>query len=521
MQLSELVQTSAAVAATRKRLEKLARLAELMRRFAPDEIEIGAVYLAGELPQGQIGVGPALVRSAMSGTHPAEPSLDLATVDRALTTIAATSGAGSTTERRRLLGELFARATEPEQAFLARLVVGEIRHGALEGLLAQAVARAAELPEAAVQRALMMSGTLGPVARAALTEGAAGLARFALVPLSPVKPMLAQDASDVSEAIAELGGSGQGRAAFEWKLDGARIQVHKDGDEVRVFTRQLNDATAAVPEIVEVVRAFPARCVILDGEALALDEEGSPRPFQVTMSRFGRRLDVDARRAELPLSSFFFDCLHLDGESLVDRPASERIEALTRTLPAGLVVPRLVTASPDEAQAFLDGALERGHEGVVAKALDAGYDAGRRGGSWRKLKPVHTLDLVVLAVEWGSGRRQGWLSNLHLGARDPVNGGFVMLGKTFKGLTDEMLVWQTERLLALEIGRDEWTVHVRPELVVEIAFGDVQTSPRYPAGLALRFARVKRHRPDKPASEADTIDTVRAIHARSMKGPRG
>ncbi len=510
MLLAELVETSAAVAATRKRTEKLAHLVALMRRLAPGEIEIGTAYLSGELPGGQIGVGPALLRSAEPSGHAAEPGLELLEVDRRLTAIATTTGSGSAGARRQLLSELLSSATESEQRFLERLLLGELRQGALEGLLTQAVARAAELPEDAVQRALMLNGTLGPVARAALLDGAAGLDRFALKPLSPVKPMLAQDASDVPDALATFG-----RAAFEWKLDGARIQAHKDGHEVRIFTRQLNDVTAAVPELAEIVRALPARSMILDGEAIALDEENAPRPFQVTMKRFGRKLDVEAQRRSLPLSSFFFDCLLLDGESLLDRPAGERANALAGALPSGIVVPRLVTDDPAEARAFLDGALERGHEGVVAKALDAGYEAGRRGGSWRKLKPVHTLDLVVLACEWGSGRRQGWLSNLHLGARDPGANSFVMLGKTFKGLTDEMLAWQTQHLLALEIARDEWTVHVRPELVVEVAFGDVQASPRYPAGLALRFARVKRHRPDKLATEADTIDTVRAIHARS------
>jgi DNA ligase-1 len=322
--------------------------------------------------------------------------------------------------------------------------------------------------------------------------------------------MLAQEAERVEDVLEALG-----EAAFEWKLDGARVQVHKDAEQVRVFTRQLNDVTAAVPELVEVTRALPARSAILDGEALALDADGSPHPFQVTMRRFGRKLEVEAQRATLPLSTFFFDVLHLDGDDLIDRPAAERFRALGATVPPNLVIPRLVTADPGCAHEFLDDALERGHEGVVAKTLDATYEAGRRGGSWRKLKPVHTLDLVVLAAEWGSGRRQGWLSNLHLGARDPAHGGFVMLGKTFKGLTDELLAWQTQRLLALEIGRDEWAVHVRPELVVEIAFGDVQASPRYPGGLALRFARVKRYREDKAASDADTLDTVRAIHARS------
>jgi DNA ligase-1 len=317
--------------------------------------------------------------------------------------------------------------------------------------------------------------------------------------------MLAQSAEDVDDALARLG-----RAQLELKLDGARVQIHKLADEVRVYTRTLNDVTAAVPEIVELVRALPSRALILDGEAIALRPDGSPLPFQVTMRRFGRRLDVDTLRAKLPLAVQSFDCLHLDGEDLIDRPAGERAAALSATLPMHAVVARLLTEDPCEARAFLEAARARGHEGLMAKAPDAPYEAGRRGGTWLKVKPVHTLDLVVLAVEWGSGRRRGWLSNLHLGARDPA-GGFVMLGKTFKGMTDEMLAWQTEKLLELEIARDAHVVHVRPELVVEVAFNDVQRSPHYPGGVALRFARVKHYRPDKSPSEADTIATVRAL----------
>jgi DNA ligase-1 len=363
----------------------------------------------------------------------------------------------------------------------------------------------------------MFAGELPRVAHAALTEGAPALARFSVELFRPVQPMLAGTADEPAAALERLG-----TAALEYKLDGARVQVHRAGGEVRVYTRRLNDVTAAVPELVERVRALPVSEIVLDGEALALRPDGRPQPFQVTMRRFGRKLDVAAMTRELPLAVYFFDCLYRDGEPLVDRPTGERVAALIDAVPTALVVPRRVTADPAEAQAFLDEALAAGHEGVMAKSLDAPYEAGRRGRAWLKLKPAHTLDLVVLAAEWGSGRRRGWLSNLHLGARDPGTGGFVMLGKTFKGLTDRTLAWQTERLQELEVARDGHTVHVRPELVVEIAFDGVQASPHYPAGLALRFARVKRYRPDKRADEADTIETVRRIHGSATRiGERG
>ena len=358
----------------------------------------------------------------------------------------------------------------------------------------------------------MMAGALPPVAAAALAQGSAGLARFRLRLLEPVQPMLAQPAADVDEALASLG-----EAALEWKLDGARVQVHKDGEEVRVFSRTLRDVTAVAPEVVEAVRRMPASSLVLDGEAIALRPDGSPEPFQVTMRRFGRKLEAARLREELPLSVLFFDALHAGGEDLVARPARERHAALAAAVPDALRVPRLVTADRAAAAAFLDEALERGHEGLLAKSLSAPYEAGRRGASWLKVKRAHTLDLVVLAVEWGSGRRKGFLSNLHLGARDPDAGGFVMLGKTFKGMTDALLAWQTERLRALALGTtDGYVVHVRPELVVEIAFDGLQSSPRYPAGLALRFARVKRYRTDKRPEDADTIDAVRALYARQQ-----
>lgn len=399
------------------------------------------------------------------------------------------------------------RATDHEQDFLVRLLFGELRQGALEGVLVDAVARAAGVPAARVRRAAMLAGDLAPVATALRVGGAAALDGFGLRVLQPVQPMLADAAGDVADALSSLGD-----AALEYKLDGARIQVHKAGDQVLVFSRALRPVTPAVPEVVEAVRAMPARSLILDGEVLALKPDGTPRAFQDTMRRFGRRLEVETLRAELPLTPAFFDVLHADGDDLLDRPQHERFTALSSVVPAPLVIPHRLSPGPEEAARFLEQALALGHEGVMAKARDSVYAAGSRGSSWLKVKAVRTLDLVVLAVEWGSGRRQGWLSNLHLGARDPVSGGFVMLGKTFKGLTDAMLAWQTQALLALEVARDDYVVHVRPELVVEIAFNDIQASPHYPGGMALRFARVKRHRPDKPASEADTIDTVRRIY---------
>jgi ATP-dependent DNA ligase I len=510
MLLSTLVDCVARVRATSRKLEKVALLADLLRQTRERETELAALYLTGTLAQGRIGLGYRTLQSVVGQAPTEGEPLTLLDVDRACQAIASESGAGSAERRMRALRALFARAREPERRFLIELFTGELRQGALEGVLHDAIARAASLPAAEVRQAAMYSGSIGEVARAALEEGAAGLARFSLRLLSPVAPMLASTADDVEGAIDRLG-----PAAFEYKLDGGRIQVHKAGDEVRVFTRHLQDVTARVPEVVEWARALPPRELVLEGETIALRPDGRPLPFQVTMSRIGRSKDVEAARGTLPLSSFFFDCLYLEGEGpLVSLPYQERSLRLARTVPEASLLPRIVTGLPDEAERFLHQALAAGHEGLMAKSLGAPYAAGQRGFHWLKLKSAHTLDLVVLAVEWGSGRRQGWLSNLHLGARDPESGQFVMLGKTFKGLTDEMLRWQTEKLLSLEARRDEWTVYVRPELVVEIAFSDVQESPRYPAGLALRFARVKRYRPEKPASEADTLGTVRGIFER-------
>jgi ATP-dependent DNA ligase I len=507
--LAELVRTSAAVTATSSRLAKTKAIAEFLRALEPGEVEIALPYLSGDIRQGKLALGYSSLKSAM-GSPAAAPALALLDVDGAFQRLKSVKGKGAGAARQRQLKELFEKATAEEQDFLLRLIVGELRQGALEGVMLEAVAAAAGLPAAEVRRAATFAGGIAQVARAALSEGAKGLEPFSIRLMQPVLPMLAQPAEDLAGALADLG-----TALFEWKLDGARVQVHKSGDEIRVFTRNLNDVTAAVPEVAAALREV-SPSLILDGEAIALRPDGRPHPFQVTMSRFSRKLDVEAIRAELPLSLFFFDCLLRDGEPLVDRGAGERHDILRAVLPSSLVTPSLITSELDKAQAFYDAAMDRGHEGLMAKALGAPYEAGRRGAGWLKLKRAHTLDLVVIAVEWGSGRRRGWLSNLHLGARDPRTGAFVMLGKTFKGLTDETLEWQTRELLARETHRDEWTVYVRPELVVEIAFNDVQQSPHYPAGMALRFARVKGYRPDKRPEEADTIDTVRAIYEQGL-----
>ncbi|HEX7186095.1 MAG TPA: ATP-dependent DNA ligase [Thermoanaerobaculia bacterium] len=505
MRLADLVATSRRVAETRSRSEKTGALADLLRRLHPEEIDTAAAFLSGHLRQGRIGLGGAAVRNAFPESATPEPSLTLGEVDAEFERIAGTTGAGSTAERARLLSGLLARGTRDEQDFLVRLIFGELRQGALAGLMADALAAAAEVPADEVRRALMLAGELPAVARAVLTEGRPGLSRFHLQLFRPLQPMLAQTAGDASEALERLG-----EAALEFKLDGARVQVHKAEDDVRVYSRRGNEVTHAVPELVEAVQALPARQILLDGEVIALRPDGAPHPFQVTMRRFGRKLDVPRLRGELPLTPFFFDLLHVDGDDLIDRPAGERFAALEGAAP-GLAVPRLVTADAEEADGFFEQALRRGHEGIMAKATAAPYEAGKRGFSWLKIKPAHTLDLVILAAEWGHGRRQGRLSNLHLGARDPENGAFVMLGKTFKGLTDEMLAWQTKKFQEIALSTDGWTVYLRPEIVVEIAFSDVQESPQYPAGMALRFARVKRYRDDKTAVEADTIETVRRI----------
>ncbi|MEU9023285.1 ATP-dependent DNA ligase [Actinomadura sp. NPDC048394] len=503
MLIAEIARTSREVAGTSGRKAKITALAECLRAAEPGEAATVVAYLSGELPQRQIGVGYAALRDVPPPA--AEPSLTVPEVDAAFTEIGAVSGAGSVARRRDLVAALLGRATRDEQGFLIRLLAGELRQGALDGVMAEAIAAAAGVPSAQVRRAVMLRGSLGPVATAALADGADGLQAFTLEVGRPVKPMLAASAPSVEEAFAKL----KAEAAVEWKLDGIRAQIHvRDGD-VRVFTRTLDDITARLPEVVAAVRELPVRDAVFDGEVIALRPDGSPYPFQVTAARTATRTAKDTE--PVPLTVFLFDVVHLDGDDLLDAPGADRSAALVRAVPEPLRIPRIVTADSSAAKDFFDDAVARGHEGVLVKSLDTPYTAGRRGAGWIKVKPRHTLDLVVLAVEWGHGRRQGLLSNLHLGARDPETGGFVMLGKTFKGLTDELLAWQTEKLRELAVREDDWTVHVRPELVVEIAFDGVQQSPRYPGGIALRFARVLRYRPDKTAAEADTIETVRAV----------
>ena len=575
MLLRELVQTSEAVAATSGRTAKINQIAALLRLADPGEVPVVVAFLSGELRQRQIGVGYAslgdLSGLAPAGQPPGRPDqgpLTVAETDAVFEVIGQVAGAGAQAERRRLLTGLFGRASGPERQFLVRLLAGELHQGALEGVMTEAVARAAGVPAGEVRRAHLLAGSLPLVAQAALaaarvpapateqgaapgsghatqpgpaiaggsaapvapgTPGApamqpeqaadaarAALRAFGLKVGRPLRPMLASSAATVADAFARVS-----PAVVEWKIDGIRIQVHRHGADVAVFTRTLDDITIRVPEITEAVLALDVQTAVFDGEAVALGPGGRPRPFQVTASRTGSHMDVARQRADTPLTPFFFDVLHLDGTDLIDEPAHVRHAGLAAVMPAGLLVPRLVTGDADAAGAFFADAVARGHEGVVVKSPDAKYAAGRRGSEWIKVKPRHTLDLVVLAAEWGHGRRRGWLSNLHLGARDPATGGLVMLGKTFKGLTDEMLTWQTKRLLELadppgsgpsgDPKNAYGVLRVRPELVVEIAFDGVQGSPRYPGGVALRFARVLRHRPDKPAAEADTIGSVLAL----------
>jgi DNA ligase 1 len=497
--LAEFVATSAAVGSTRSRRRKVDLLADLLRQVEPAELPVAATYLAGRTRQGRVSVGWRTL-SGIDVAPAAASGLELLDVDAAADELLRVGGEGSRATRERILAGLLGRATADEQRWLRGLLTGELRQGALDGIVAQALAHAWAIAEAVVRRALMLSGDLGVVAEAAASGGSAALEDFRLVLFRPVQPMLAQTAADIDAAL-----SGLDRAAVEVKFDGTRVQAHRDGDAVRLYSRSLREVTAELPEVVEVVAGLPVRCAVLDGEALGMDPEGRPVPFQDTMRARG---SAGVRG----IRPFFFDLLHLDGRDLLDAPLAERRSLLTGLLPDTHLAPSEVIEDPAAGLDALRAALEAGHEGVMVKALDTGYEAGSRGASWRKVKPVHTLDLVVLAVEWGSGRRRGWLSNIHLGARD-ADGGFVMLGKTFKGLTDEMLAWQTERFLELEDHRDGHVVHVRPQQVVEVAFDGVQRSSRYPGGLALRFARVRRYRDDKTADEADTIDTVRAIHA--------
>ncbi|WP_405550580.1 ATP-dependent DNA ligase [Streptomyces microflavus] len=506
MLLAELAQVSLEVAATSARSKKVALLAALFRDAGPDDVPVVIPYLAGRLPQGRIGVG---WRSLGDPVEPAsEPTLTVTGIDAELTALAAVSGSGSQALRRERLRALFAAATADEQHFLRALLTGEVRQGALDAVAADALAKAAEAPPADVRRAVMLAGSLQEVARTLLAEGPEALAAFRLTVGRPVQPMLAHTAASVTEAVDKLG-----PCAVEEKLDGIRVQVHRDGDRVRAYTRTLDDITDRLPELVTAVAALETGRFILDGEVIALGDDGRPRPFQETAARVGSRRDVAAAAAGVPIVPVFFDALSADGEDLLDLPYTERNTALARLVPEHLRVRRALVPEAGDAdarraaEAFLAETLERGHEGVVVKDLAAAYSAGRRGASWLKVKPVHTLDLVVLAAEWGSGRRTGKLSNLHLGARRP-DGTFAMLGKTFKGLTDALLEWQTEKLRELATGEDGHVVTVRPELVVEIAYDGLQRSTRYPAGVTLRFARVLRYREDKTAQEADTVETV-------------
>lgn len=505
MLLAEVVSTSRALAATSKRLEKVRLLAELLGRLHSQEIEIVTAWLSGGSVQGRIGVGYATIREA-SAEPAGSPTLEIAAVDRALSELAGVKGSGSENRRRELLHHLFSDSTADEQQFLIGVLGGELRQGALEGIMLDALAAASGVSAERIRRAAMMAGSIVSVARPVLEQGESGLAGFDIQLFRPVQPMLAQTAADTDEALDELG-----EAALEYKFDGARIQAHKSGHDVRIFSRAMNDVTSAVPEVVDAVRALPVETLVLDGETLSLDAQGRPQPFQVSMRRFGRKVNVDELRTELPMTPFWFDLLYMDGQPLMEEQQARRFDELIKLVPPPHLVPFLRTASPDEAQVFAANAIAHGHEGVMAKSLNGTYAAGARGQSWLKVKQARTLDLVILAAEWGNGRRTGLLSNLHLGARDTEKGGFAMLGKTFKGLTDEMLAWQTQEFLKIEVARDKYTVYLEPKIVAEIAFNEIQVSSRYPSGLALRFARVKRYRSDKTATDADTFQLVQKM----------
>ena len=495
--LADVVTASRAVADTSARSQKVAILAELLRGLDPAEVPIAVGFLAGAPRQGRVGVGYSTIYG-IDEAPADEASLTIDELDRAIAEIQATTGGGSTAKRRQILTSLLGRATDQEAGFVKRLFTGELRQGALAGVMVDAIAKASGIPGELARRALMLSGDLTRTAEIAMTEGEEGLRGIGFELFRPIFPMLASTAEDVGEAVAAFD-----RASVEWKLDGIRIQIHRRGEEVRVYTRNLNEITQALPGIVQAVRRLPVQQAVFDGEALWMSEDG-PAAFQDTVSR------IDSEATPEGIETFLFDLLHVDGEDLLDTPLEERAARLEAIAPE-LKIPGVLTSDPDEGSRVLDEALRRGHEGVVVKDAASLYGAGRRGKAWRKVKPVRTYDLVVLGAEWGHGRRQGWLSNLHLGARDPRTGEFVMVGKCFKGLTDELLEWQTKELLERESSRRGIAVLARPELVVEIALDSVQSSTRYSGGVALRFARVKRYRPDKDAAEADTIDDLRAL----------
>lgn len=504
--LKTLVDASARIRVTRSRNAKVAAVAEVLRAAGDDEIGLVAAYLSGVLPQRRLGVGWRTLRS-LSPPAAAE-SLHLRDVDRSFQQMADAHGQGSTGVRGEAVDSLMRRATAPEQRMLAGLITGEVRQGALDGIMQKAIAQAADVPESAVRRAVMLAGYAAPVAGAARSGGVAALESIGLELGRPLRPMLAASATEVADAMDAVGDES---IAIECKIDGIRLQAHKIGDDIRLFTRSLDEVTERLPEVVEAVASLDADTLVLDGEVVALRADGRPEPFQVTGARTAGRKDPDELRRTTPVTPQFFDVLHVDGRDLLDEPVAARHDVLARLVPASWRVARARVETAAAAQEHFEAWVAAGHEGVVLKRLDAPYAAGRRGAGWIKVKPRHTLDLVVLAIEWGSGRRRGKLSNIHLGARDPHTGGFVMLGKTFKGMTDEMLDWQTERFGELAVARGDHVVTVRPEQVVEIAFDGVQRSSRYPAGMALRFARVIRYRDDKSAQEADTIETVRAL----------
>jgi DNA ligase-1 len=495
--LADVVSASQAVSATSSRSRKVAVLADLLQRLDPSEVAIAAGLLSGAPRQGRVGVGYSTIYGVESAPAD-EPTLTVGDLDTAISQIQAATGSGSGARRRQLLAELLDRATEPEAGFVRRLFTGELRQGALAGVMVDAVAKAAGVSAELARRALMLSGDLTRTAEIAMSGGEEGLREVGFELFRPIFPMLASTAERVAEAVSSFA-----RASVEWKLDGIRIQVHRHGEEVRIYTRNLNEITHALPGIVEAVRRLDVEQAVLDGEAIWMADDG-PAAFQDTVAQ----LDADARPEGI--STFLFDLLHLDGEDLLDSPLEERAAKLEAIAPH-LRVPSILTSEPSDGELALDASLAAGHEGVVVKDARSLYAAGRRGKAWRKVKPVRTYDLVVLGAEWGHGRRQGRLSNLHLGARDPRTGELVMVGKTFKGMTDELLEWQTQELLQRETERRGITVFVRPELVVEIALDGVQSSTRYPGGVALRFARVKRYRPDKQPEEADTIDELRSL----------
>jgi DNA ligase-1 len=495
--LEELATASDAVGATAKRNEKVAFIADVLQRLALAEIVPTVAFLVGTTPLGRIGVGWATM-SAVSASPAEEASVTIADVDAAFGRLEAMSGEGVQVQRQGELTRLLGRSTESEQRLLRGILSGELRQGALEGVMATAIAKAAGVPVASVRRAAMMAGDLGAAAVAGLTGGKEALEAVSLEPLRPVQPMLASPSAGVGEAMASIG-----RAQVDWKLDGVRVQAHRVGDNVRLFTRNLNDVTDRLGDVADVVRSFPGGDLVLDGEAMGILDDGSPRRFQESMRR------------DTGMNAFFFDILHADGTAVHDEPLALRRELLARLVPESARLPSIITSDTATAESFLRSAIDAGHEGVMIKDLTQPYEAGRRGKGWRKVKPVYTLDLVVIAVEWGYGRRTGYLSNIHLGARNPDDGSLVMVGKTFKGMTDEMLRWQTERFTELQVGEGSiggrHAVHLRPEQVVEIAVDGVQVSTTYPGGVALRFARVKRYRPDKAAVDADTIDAVRSL----------